>query len=146
MQKAVATEESSKGQSWLGSLVMVLFVLSVLCLLAPNYLRTAHRRPYMSCRCNLKNIATALDMYSTDNQGLYPPAWDQLCPAYLKSAPYCDSNRARTYNYQTIVQQKKPGFVVSCAGQHQYYGPFLIYSHVGPGYPQFNSFSGLISE
>ena len=146
MQKAVATEDIPKGQSWIGPLVTVLLILSLFCLLAPNFMRTAHRRPFMSCRANLKNIATALEMYATDNQGLYPPTMDRLYPAYLIKAPYCDSNRARTYDYRPLANQEKPGFLVSCAGQHQFYGPFLIYDHIGLGYPQFNSFSGLISE
>ncbi len=146
LNQSLQKQDKSGSQSWLMPLVIILTVLALGCLFVPNFMRTAHRRPYMSCRANLKNIATALECYATDNQGQFPATMDRLYPAYLKRAPYCDSNPALTYHYQTSIKQKKQEFLVSCAGQHQYYGPFLVYSFVGPGFPQYTSVDGLTNQ
>ena len=47
------------------------------------------RNHYTRCQSNLKNLGTALEMYSTDNEGLYPESLSQLTPRYLKEIPRC---------------------------------------------------------
>lgn len=49
---------------------------------------------------NLKNIGTALEMYSTDHKGLYPKKLDELTPDYLKQIPplgYWTDSRSQKY-------------------------------------------------
>lgn len=41
----------------------------------------------VAAESNLKNIATALEMYSTDNKGHYPEELKELSPEYLKVIP-----------------------------------------------------------
>jgi len=41
-------------------------------------------------KSNLKNIGTALEMYSTDNMGLYPRELSEVTPDYLKTLPRLD--------------------------------------------------------
>ncbi len=41
----------------------------------------------VAAESNLKNIATALEMYSTDNKGHYPEELKELSPSYLKAIP-----------------------------------------------------------
>ena len=41
----------------------------------------------VAAESNLKNIATALEMYSTDNKGHYPKELKELTPEYLKVIP-----------------------------------------------------------
>ncbi|MGV8120333.1 MAG: hypothetical protein AB2L14_11280 [Candidatus Xenobiia bacterium LiM19] len=38
-------------------------------------------------KSNLKNMGTALEMYSADHKGLYPEKLEQLTPGYLKTLP-----------------------------------------------------------
>jgi len=38
-------------------------------------------------KSNLKNMGTALEMYSADHKGLYPEKLEQLTPDYLKTLP-----------------------------------------------------------
>ncbi len=42
-----------------------------------------------ACKSNLKNIGTALEMYSSDHGGEYPPSLATLSPEYLKRIPEC---------------------------------------------------------
>jgi hypothetical protein len=42
-----------------------------------------------ACKSNLKNLGTAMEMYSTDHSGRYPKTLAQLTPDYLKVIPTC---------------------------------------------------------
>lgn len=49
------------------------------------------------CKTNLKNIGTALEMYSTDWSGKYPASLVKLTPNYLKTIPVCPTTHTDTY-------------------------------------------------
>ncbi|CAN0391541.1 unnamed protein product, partial [Phaeothamnion confervicola] len=50
------------------------------------------------CKSNLKNLATSLEMYSTDNAGHYPrSSLNLLTPNYLKVIPQCPTAQRDTY-------------------------------------------------
>lgn len=67
-----------------------------------------------SCRKNLNEVSTALEMYSTDNTGQYPPDLSRLTPNYLKTLPLCPAARRFTYHYQ--VATNPDAFTLSCRG------------------------------
>ena len=54
----------------------------------------------VSCRYNLKNIGTALEMWAVDHEGERPASLSQLTPNYLKSLPDC---RGVSYAYEAPV-------------------------------------------
>ncbi len=47
----------------------------------------------ISCLSNMKNIATVLEMYNADNDGMYPDSLDKLTPEYLVSLPESRSSK-----------------------------------------------------
>jgi hypothetical protein len=51
-----------------------------------------------ACKSNLKNIGTALEMYSSDHGGEYPPSLATLSPEYLKRIPECPLAGQDTYS------------------------------------------------
>lgn len=53
-----------------------------------------------ACRSNLKNIGTAMEMYSTDWSGKYPPKLDMLVPKYLSQIPVCPAAGFVTYRME----------------------------------------------
>jgi hypothetical protein len=57
---------------------------------------------------NMKNIGTALEMYSTDYNGKYPAKLEKLAPNYLKSIP----KPARGGEYKYWANKKKTAYVV----------------------------------
>lgn len=85
-----------------------------------------------ACASNLKNMATAMEMYSTDWAGKYPPSKRHLVPNYLKTLPACPVAKKDTYRVQ--LGPKAPGnsqgfrdyYLLSCQGRH----------HSSEGYPQ----------
>ncbi|MFP4499293.1 MAG: DUF3352 domain-containing protein [Vulcanimicrobiota bacterium] len=57
---------------------------------------------------NLRNIATALEMWSVDNQGKYPAKLDVLTPKYLKSIP----SPPQGYTYYYIKKNEPATFML----------------------------------
>ena len=91
------------------------------------------------CKSNLKNIATSLEMYSTDNQGHYPKSLAQVTPNYLKVLPQCMAAQTDTYSASYHSAQKPDAYTFCCSGQY----------HTSSGiesanYPQYSSYTGLI--
>ncbi|MDQ7824957.1 MAG: serine/threonine-protein kinase [Candidatus Eremiobacteraeota bacterium] len=74
---------------------------------------------YSACQFNIKRIATALEMYSTDNAGLYPPSLNVLVPAYIHRMPGCPLEDL-PYGYSSLHPSKSspPSCRIWCAGAH----------------------------
>lgn len=79
----------------------------------------------IACSSNLKNIATALEMYATDHQGRYPAKLSELAPAYLKSIPECPAAGSDSYSATYKHSDKPYTFTVACQGDHHGQGADL---------------------
>ena len=92
---------------------------------------------YGSCKSNLKNLGTALEMYANDYQGHYPRKLELLAPKYLRSLPDCPGSENMTYNFE--VTKEPDRYTLSCAGNN--------HSGLGPAnYPQYTSQNGLKND
>jgi hypothetical protein len=60
--------------------------------------RARARDQYAMCRRNEMRIGTALEMYSTEFQGRYPPRLALLLPKYLTDIPTCPAGGRDTYS------------------------------------------------
>lgn len=99
--------------------------------------RQTGAKPIARCLQNLKNIATALEMYASDHGGRYPETLKQLAQAnYLRDVPRCLDQDA--YSYQ--VKTRPDWFRLHCPGKN----------HARDGspanYPVYDSQKGLIRE
>ncbi|MHC9544141.1 MAG: hypothetical protein AB9903_31895 [Vulcanimicrobiota bacterium] len=90
------------------------FILLLITAVSPLTAQNYHR--YSSCRANLQNIATALEMYSTDNAGEYPPMLSYLTPSYLSTIPSCPNVEIDTYSCS--YKPGKKDFYVCCLGNN----------------------------
>lgn len=70
-----------------------------------------------ACGANLRNIGTALEMYSTDWSGRYPAKVEQITPNYLKTVPTCPSAGSDTYS-RSYQQHEGDDFTLACQGNH----------------------------
>jgi len=95
--------------------------------------------PVSRCEANLKNVAVACEMYSTDNVGRYPRVLTALVPTYLKSIPSCPAAGRDTYSGSYRSSANPDAYSVFCAGT----------SHAAEGlsadHPQYNAWDGLVT-
>ena len=88
-----------------------------------------------ACKSNLKNTATALEMYSTDNAGRYAPNLALLTPNYLKVMPQCPAAKQDTYSSAYAFATVPDAYTLICKGNnHPLEG--------ASDYPQYTSFAG----
>ena len=106
-------------------------------MLVPGYFRAQPQGRLTACKSNTKNLATALEMYSSDNAGHYPRSLVPLIPNYLKTLPQCPSVRRNTYAYWCA--RKPDAYTVFCVGLHHHAAGLDV-----PNYPQYSSYSGLL--
>lgn len=98
------------------------------------------RNTFLYCKSNLKNIGTALELYSTDNKGHYPRSLKQICPLYLKTLPTCPAAGKDTYSSSYKVIVNPDAYTVFCSGHnHKNEG-------VPQNYPQYSSIQGLMEK
>lgn len=132
------------------SLLTVLALLAIVSVLAailvPNFVRARARGTLTACKSNLKNIGTALEMYSTDWSGKYPTSLDVLTPKYLKLIPECPTTRTVTYraHFGKAAPMNKGGY------EDYYYVECLGENHsavsVTGNYPAYNGIEGLVER
>jgi len=138
------------------TLVEVLVVTAILGLLAavliPNYYKHARDEGYLSaCKSNLKSVATALELYSTGNDGRFPVFLTELSPQYLIELPTCPAVGQDTYSDGYVSNSNPDLFTVVCEGNnHSGVDGIGGTSAGGAGsnlsYPQYCSSQGLIDR
>ena len=93
-------------------------------------------KPIARCMNNLKNIATALEVWATDHGGRYPKSLKELKQGYLRDLPQCLGKD--TYRYQ--VSTMPDNYTVRCQGTN----------HIKDGsranFPYYTSMKGLQRE
>ena len=113
----------------------------------PNFVRARQQGQLTACKSNLKNIATGLEMWSTDNAGRYPTSLEALVPNYLRAIPLCPSAGKDTYSASLQTGLSAEGneetkyqdyYIVKCLGHNHHW--------VAPDYPQYNCVYGLVED
>jgi prepilin-type N-terminal cleavage/methylation domain-containing protein len=89
----------AKGFTLIELMIVIAIIAILAAILVPNFLRARAQGQLTACKSNLKNIGTAMEMYSTDNQGRYPSGLSIITPSYLKTIPTCASAGLATYSY-----------------------------------------------
>ena len=122
--------------------LVVLFL--ILGTVVMNFVRARSSPQIVACYSNLKNIGTAMEMYSTDWSGKYPTSLEVLVPNYLKTIPECPAagsvtyraqfNQGRQWNYADFQDY----YVVWCDGE------IHAYQDVPDGFPFYDGIRGII--
>lgn len=142
--KLIARHCRLRFPTWTARVLSALLVGGVAAaLIAPNFIRTCNRGPLTACKSNLKNLATALELYASDHGGEYPVEFKQMMAGnYLKAVPTCPEAGFLTYSYRRTGTGKQAGFFMQCCGRHhaQAYSAFPKSPH---NYPRYSSETGL---
>ncbi|MHC9539062.1 MAG: serine/threonine protein kinase [Vulcanimicrobiota bacterium] len=111
---------------------MICFLLSGI--LVPNFLRARAQGCLSPCKSHLKNIGTAMEMYSSDNQGRYPRNLAAITPNYLKTLPTCPEAGRMSYRYVSTTMPDI--YTVWCHGANHT-------DRTGINMPEYDSIEGL---
>lgn len=120
-------------------------------ILSPGYTRAPNQGKLTACKSNLKNLATACEMYSTDNKGHYPSSVSLLTPNYLKVIPNCPAAGADTYSatYQSAPPSEDKSAEAETMGAYTFYCRGKNHekaSSTPENFPQYSSYQGLIDR
>ena len=129
-----------KGFTLIELMIVIAIIAILAAILVPNFIRARAQGQATACKSNLKNIGTALEMYSTDNSGRFPVALGSLTPNYLKTIPSCPSIGSNTYTGGFTSSSNPDSYTVYCNGTN----------HAGVNYsgnyPQYTSTQGLLER
>ena len=123
-----------KGFTLIELMIVIAIIAILAAILVPNFLKARAQGVATACSANLKNIATAVEMYSTDNNGSYPTGLDKLTPTYLQALPSCSAGG--NYGYSSSLAQS---YTIYCT---------VTNAHTAAGYgttgfPQYTATGGL---
>jgi len=134
--------------NWIFLITVLLTVVALCMILVPNFVKVMKARTRSklhACQSNVKNIATALEAYATDNAGHCPQSLDKLADGKLMHAlPTCPAAGKMTYlDYQ--VSTTPDSFSFSCCGDNHKpaYTGFEVDS---TGFPKYQAELGLIDH
>ena len=141
------SKKRRRGGFTLIELMIVIAIIAILAaILVPNFIRARAQGQLTACKSNLKNIGTAMEMYSTDWSGKYPTSAGLagLAPNYLKTIPECPAAGSSTYTALFSGALNTAGYqdyyYISCNG-----GNHTAVS-VSGNYPAYDGIQGLIER
>ncbi len=119
------TYEHERGFTLIEMMIVVAIIAILVAILVPNFVRARAQAQTAACEANLKEIATALELYQTDHEQ-YPTAnnspvvaTDPNLAPYLKQTPIDPVNPAGQYTYTTVnPAQGDASYTITCPGQH----------------------------
>ena len=145
MQNSV--KKKTSGSTFLIILGVLGLLVIALAFIIPRVIAARSRSTLIPCKSNLKNIGTAMDMYSTDWSGKYPSSLTELVPNYLKTIPECYDVDGPSYRLATgpnvgyNTQHLQDYYILWCAGDHHQKKHGLQVN-----FPQYDSLKGLMEE
>lgn len=106
----------NRGYTLLELLTVIFIIATLASMIIPNIRRALWKSQLSGCQSNLRNLATALQVYSNDNEGLYPSNLSLIAPRYMRSLPTCPAAHAESYTGGYQINAKYDVFTVRCGG------------------------------
>jgi general secretion pathway protein G len=142
-------ESGEEGFTLIEMMVVVAIIAILVAILVPNFIRARAQAQTAACEANLKEIATALELYQTDHEQ-YPTGNNtpvttsdpDLAP-YLRQTPVDPVNPAGQYEF--TVQNPSSGtasYTITCPGQHDPGTMTAIGGSTGAAHIQYSSATG----
>ena len=131
-------------------LMIVIAIIAILAaILVPNFLKARAQGQLTACKSNCKNLATALEMYASDNGGRYPlsSAFQARLTGgnYLKTIPTCPAAGADTYTGTYSSTQTPDSFSFYCNGNN-HAKAYTGFTTASANYPQYSAEQGLLDH
>jgi type II secretion system protein G len=116
--------KSQQGFTLIEMMIVVAIIAILVSILVPNFIRARAQAQTAACEANLKEIATALELYQTDNDryptsGTVNQADTDLAP-YLKQIPVDPAAGPSAYYSYTVTSPgtSNASYTIVCPGTH----------------------------
>jgi general secretion pathway protein G len=118
--------ENERGFTLIEMMIVVAIIAILVAILVPNFMRARAQAQTAACEANLKEIATALELYQTDHQA-YPDAQaltnvtntDPNLGPYLRQTPIDPVDPSGNYQYVTTGYNTGDAtYTIVCPGSH----------------------------
>ena len=118
--------ESERGFTLIEMMIVVAIIAILVAILVPNFMRARAQAQTAACEANLKEIATALELYQTDNQ-TYPNVSGSVAVtktetnigSYLRQTPIDPVAPGKNYKYSvTNPSTGTATYTITCPGGH----------------------------
>jgi len=124
--------------------ILISLTAGIIAVILPNFIKCHCGGSLTACKSNCKNLATALEMYASDNAGWYPDQLSDLLPGnYLKVLPTCPEAKAMSYTDYVAFGNKS--FRFSCVGNN-HVRAYTGFSTCSNNYPQYSGEEGLLDH
>ena len=143
-------KRNRKGFTLIELMIVIAIIAILAAILVPNFMKARAQGMLTSCKSNLKNIGTAEEMYSVDNNGNYSDNIGDLAtptPPYLKVIPVCPASGSKTMSsgdpgdYSYVKQVNPAYYGVWCQKADHTKAAGLTKTM----FPQFDSVMGLMA-
>jgi prepilin-type N-terminal cleavage/methylation domain-containing protein len=119
-------KKRKKGFTLIELMIVIAIIAILAAVLVPNFMRAREASRLTACKSNLKNISTAVETYSNDNDGVYPgdtsitdisssstnASLKTLAQTYIGKTLNCPAG-AKPYRYQ-LVTASGAGYWIYC--------------------------------
>lgn len=135
--------DSGKGFTLIELMIVIAIIAILAGILVPNFVRARAQANLSACEENLKSIATACEMYASQNDGCYPSSLNKLTPDYINKLPACPAGAnatTGTTSYYYYFRVNPNGYCIHCAAMN--HRPLDLAS----GCPNYSPFAGGLNE
>jgi len=118
--------EGERGFTLIEMMIVVAIIAILVAILVPNFMRARAQAQTAACEANLKEIATALELYQTDHQA-YPDVTaltdvtntEANLGSYLRQTPIDPVAPTSFYQYETTgYDTGSATYTIVCPGSH----------------------------
>jgi len=118
--------ESERGFTLIEMMIVVAIIAILVSILVPNFMRARAQAQTAACEANLKEIATALELYQTDHEA-YPDVTaltdvtntEPNLGSYLRQTPIDPVAPTGFYQYETTgYDTGSATYTIVCPGSH----------------------------
>ncbi len=145
--------EGERGFTLIEMMIVVAIIAILVAILVPNFIRARSQAQTAACEANIKEIATALELYQTDNLK-YPSSGEATASntdlkPYLNQTPIdpaAGPGVPYTFVVSTDAQTGVESYTITCPGSHdvgtlQTIAPNTTNTHI-----QYNSNGGFTAS
>ena len=145
--------DNERGFTLIEMMIVVAIIAILVAILVPNFMRARAQAQTAACEANLKEIATALELYQTDHQ-TYPSATSADVTSaeanigpYLRQTPIDPVAPTGTYKYSTTNPSAgNASYSIVCPGGHDPNTMSAIGGTSGKTKIQYDSAAGFTAQ